>query len=131
MREENFESINPGPDLRSRILLRIKKAENAAEMKRKIFGFSFMAVSLSSFAYFSMNVVTELSNSGFYKYFSLIFTDGKFVLSNFGDYFLTIVDSIPFLEMTIITALIAAILLSVRFTFGKDRFPMHALRFAK
>ncbi len=113
--------IEPHPDLGEKILERIKKYEKIAEFKRNVFGFLLGAISFSSIVYFFVMIVQQFSHSGFYDYFSLIFTDSKLVFSNLGDYSLTILDTIPYFEITITLAFIITALLSLKFMFGRRK----------
>jgi hypothetical protein len=64
-----------------------------------------------------MNVVERFSQSGFFQYLSLIFTDGEIVLSNWKIFVSSLLESAPFYEVTILLVAIFVLLESLKFAF--------------
>jgi len=64
-----------------------------------------------------LNVVERFSQSGFFQYLSLIFTDGEIVLSNWKIFVSSLLESAPFYEVTILLIAIFVLLESLKFAF--------------
>lgn len=112
--------INPPADLEAKVLKSVEMALEKKNKNRKIIGFSVFSVSLISFIDFIIYTIHAFQQSGFSTYLSLIFSDSKIVLNNFGGFILSLVDSLPFFAITITLAMILIILVSVKYaTSGK------------
>ncbi len=58
--------------------------------------------------------IQDFSQSGFYQYFSLIFTDSAIITSHLNEFILSLVNSIPFFTITMITLSIFIFLISLK-----------------
>ncbi len=110
-----LDDINPPADLKNKILKSIETAIERKNKNRKIIGFSVFSVSIISFIGFAVNLFNALELSGFSAYLSLIFSDSKLVLGNFGEFALSLVDSLPFFAITITLVSMLVIFISIRY----------------
>ena len=112
-----FEKINqfePSEKLQDGILAKIDlEKRRSAGIRLIFFGivatFLFVAVVPSS-----QYVAREFYQSGFYQYFSFIFSDSGAVLSSWKEFTLLLAESAPLTEITIFLATILAFLVSVK-----------------
>jgi len=103
-------TAEPSNKLYGKILFAIEKDK---QIKRKI-GFWFFAFT-TILAFLSLipailYLLANLSSSGFYRYISLIFSDTEILLSNWKDYSMTLIESVPFAQITICFSIIFLIL---------------------
>lgn len=113
---QNLERFEPSEKLRARILARIDfEKRRSARIWLAFFGAgataSLVAI-IPSFQY----VVREFSQSGFYRYFSLIFSDSDAVIASWREFALSLIESLPITEVAIFLAAIFAFLLFARLT---------------
>lgn len=94
--------IEPPEQLRRNILARIElKQRQVARTKLALWG----GLSLASFILIipaSLYVISEFSRSGFYQYFSLLFSDGGLALIYWKEFSLSLAESVPVLAVTVI-----------------------------
>lgn len=55
----------------------------------------FILASLTGILFFSINIISELSYSGFFAFISLVFSNYHSVMANFSDFFYSVIESIP------------------------------------
>lgn len=112
MRE--MDKIDPPAKLRANILVRIGQEERRrARVSLSVFAtvvpFSILGV------VFSIQYMLEgFYQSGFYSYFSLLLSDPDVVLAYWGDFSLSIVESAPFMGITLSLITIVVLLMSIR-----------------
>ena len=63
-----------------------------------------------------VNTVSQFQTSGFFNYFSLLFSDGGTVLSFWREFALSLAESLPWLGLSLIFATLFVFLVSLRFT---------------
>lgn len=105
--------INPPADLAAKVFARVESAIEQKNRNRKIIGFSLLFISAASLIDFIIYTINAFQKSGFSAYSSLIFSDSKLVLANFGQFMLSLVDSLPFFALTITLVSISVVLFSV------------------
>jgi len=110
-----LEDINPPVDLRTKVLQSVETAIEKKNRNRKIIGFSVFSISMISFIGFAISAVRAFQQSGFGTYSSLIFSDSKLVLSNFGEFMFSLIDSLPFFTITITLVSVLLILVSMQY----------------
>jgi|YelNatPaOPRAMG01_1025707.scaffolds.fasta_scaffold42264_3 hypothetical protein len=89
----------PPKDLTYQILNRIEVHErNIAFLKIFILGI-FVLCSLFGIWLLSINVISELSSSGFFAFISLLFVNYNSVIANFSDFFYSLIESIPAIDI--------------------------------
>ncbi len=108
-----LKEIDPPQNLKAKIFQRIETVIERKNRNRKIIGFSIFSVSIISFIELIIYTVHAFQKSGFSAYASLIFSDSKLVLENFGQFALSLVDSLPFFAITVTLISILVILLSM------------------
>jgi len=105
--------------LSSKILLRI----NQEEIKRfKLRIFITRAVgSLSFVAFFPIliNLISQLQNSGFWNYLSLLFTDTGTVALYWKQFSMSLIEATPMFPLTMILLSLLGLFVSFKFGFAK------------
>lgn len=100
----------PSEELFDKIIMRIQK-EKLISAKRRIALFSLgIAASLAALIPIFEMLKTNLSQSGFLQYFSLIFSNPGTVLKYWGDFTLSILESVPMLSLAAFLTIILALL---------------------
>jgi len=92
----------PSPDLLEKVLGRLKEKRRAAILK-KIFWHS-LGVTVSGIALivtFQM-AKADFANSGFWQFFSLIFTDSKILVSYWQNYILSLLETLPAINLILL-----------------------------
>jgi len=106
---------NIPPSLYNDIVFKLE----TARIKKARLGLIFQGVlSLVSFVIafpIFLNVAERFSQSGFFQYLSLVFTDGEIVLSNWKVFASSLLESAPFYEATIFLAVVFVLLQSLKF----------------
>jgi len=100
-------------DLSERILSRIAARERRIlAVKFAFFGGAFLA-SVVSMAYGFVSLNSQLAQSGFPQFFSLLFSDFSVAVANFPDFALSITESFPVFSAAILTGGIALTVWSI------------------
>jgi hypothetical protein len=104
----------PSPDLLDRIISRINYEHKILLLKRKIFSYatSFF-LSLAAFVPLAIRLNHDLAQSDFLQFFSLLFSDFSSVMSNIGDFFWLILESIPAASTSLTLIALTAFVFSV------------------
>ncbi len=102
--------------LKSKILLRIdqervKRLNRQVLITRIVGGLSFV-----SFFPIFINLVSQMQNSGFWNYLSLLFTDTGIVMTYWKQFSMSLIEATPVFHLTLI--LISLLGLSISFKFG-------------
>jgi len=86
----------PSPDLYDRVINRINYEHKLLLLKRKLFGcFAGFSLSLAAFIPLLGRFHQDIIQSSLPQFFSLIFSDFSYVVSNISDFFWLILESIP------------------------------------
>jgi len=115
--EKLFESIQiseVSDNLLDSILEKIAINKKLRAQKRFIFSISAFTVSLMAFWPAIRYFTNEISQSGFIKYISLIFSDGEIILGYWQNFSLLILESLPILALISILAVIWTLFVSLR-----------------
>ena len=79
--------------------------------------FSYLSLgilSLSGSIFSIRDLITQSSQLGFYRYLSLILSDGGVVATYWKEYILTLIDSLPVVSLVLSLALLFALFISVK-----------------
>ncbi len=115
-------------NLKEKVLRKIEETSNNKAFYRKLFSLPIIFFSFIFILFFVYIVINQVSNSGFYNYISLIFTDSRLILDNLGDFSFTLLDSIPFFEITVIIGLILSGLFILRFVVSSRIFKIKTIK---
>jgi hypothetical protein len=105
------------PDLLgSKILLKIDR-ERVKRLNRQVL-ITRIVGSLSFVSFFPIfiNLVSQMQNSGFWNYLSLLFTDTSIVMTYWKQFSMSLIEATPVFPLTLI--LISLLGLSISFKFG-------------
>lgn len=91
-------------------------ARNKRITNLKLFIFSLVSLaSLSGLIPAVKMLSSDFSKSGFYKYLSLVFSDGGSVMSHFREFILSLAEALPVLSIILSLSLIFVFFLSIRY----------------
>lgn len=113
---QNLERLEPSEKLRARILARIDFKIKRFATIRLVFSALATTASLVAVIPSFQYATREFSQSGFYRYFSLIFSDSGAVIASWREFSLSLIESLPITEAVIFLATIFASLLFARLT---------------
>jgi len=86
----------------------------------KIIGYSSLSIlSLSGSAISIKSLIEESNKLGFFKYFSLAFSDSGIIATYWREYTLSLVDSLPVISIIISLFLVFVLLLSIERLFSQ------------
>jgi len=107
----NLEDAKPSDELFEKIILRIGKEERMTVAKKRIIFFSFLLIVSSFGLVYSFIAVQEaLVNSGFFQFFSLIFSDFSIVATYWQNFLLTLLESLPVIAVVISLVMLSLVL---------------------
>jgi hypothetical protein len=110
----DFLRVDLPENLYSAVVSRIGSAKRKSAKRRLVFIGSAILLLLGAFAEAFADTVNSLSRSGFYKYFSLIFSDGFVLLSYWKEFAFSLVESFSLPEFIVLLSLTLVILISIR-----------------
>ncbi len=114
-----FTAPEPPANLVRKIIARIERRERYL-FRAKLAGFTACVMgSLAVTDFGFMNAATELSHSGFFSFTSLLFSDFSSAIANFPDFFLSIMESIPAIPISLFLGGIVFLLWSIA-AFSKE-----------
>lgn len=103
-------------NLYHKIIARINEEERFMRTKQKLIIFSLgLSVSIGTFLMLFPTIKTEFMQSGFYEVLTLVYSDFGLVLTNWQDYSLALLESLP------ISATISFMLISLVFIWTLKR----------
>ena len=79
-------------------------------------------VSVAGIVFSAWYAMQGLRESSFYAYFSLVLSDPDIVLAYWKEFVLSLADTIPFMEITVVFVAVAVFLVSVRILAQNMRF---------
>ena len=108
-------SYEPEPELAqmvwSAIIARDEKATNL-----KLWAFAFMGLtSLSGLVFTFKTLFTDMARSGFYEYFSLLFSDTGSILSYWKEFTFSLAESLPIISILCVLSLLLVSFLSLKY----------------
>ena len=112
--KKSFLMINPVESLYSSVISRIYVEKKNQAKKRLVYNILTVFMSFLALIPTSIAMIDKLSTSGFYNYFSLIFSDGFTILSYWKELSLSLIESFSLPEFIIILSLSFILLLSGR-----------------
>ncbi len=111
----NIERVLPRENLRGMVLAIINAERKRLAKIRLFYTSAFGLVSLLAVVPVTQYFLAEFSQSGFYQYLSLIFSDGSTALANWKELTLSLLESLPVTSMTIILVIIFALVVVTKF----------------
>jgi hypothetical protein len=111
---KNTYEIEPPEGLFGKILARINLAKRRSATARAVFFGAVTVASLAVIIPIFQSFIQIFSQSSFYQYFSLIFSDGQTILLYWKEFALSLVESLPITELIILSSIIFILLGSIR-----------------
>jgi hypothetical protein len=86
--------------------------------KFKLWSFSFIGIlSFVTLIPTLEQLFSDLTHSGFYEYFSLIFSDGGAMLSHWKEFYFSLVESLPIMSIIFTLSVLFVCFLSLKYVF--------------
>jgi len=116
----HLEPPEPPEGLFDKIMRRIQKEQQLLTFKRRLAIFSvFLIASIAAFIQTLRLVKTELAESNFIEFFSLLFSDSSSVLAHWQSFVFALLESLPIISIIALLAAIFTLLQSFKF-FARD-----------
>jgi ABC-type spermidine/putrescine transport system permease subunit I len=110
-----YSNIEPPEGLLARIMEKIRQEKNIMAVKRRlvVFFFGFLASAAAMIPVFNL-VQTEISQSGFLQFFSLVFSDFGAVIVYWRTFAMSLLETIPAVSVAMFLAVIFVFLASFK-----------------
>ncbi|MCL5010820.1 MAG: hypothetical protein M1127_01250 [Patescibacteria group bacterium] len=105
----------PPRQLAEKIMWDIRKAKKARSIKRLVLFSFILAGSIGGFAPVVKTVQTSASQSGFNRFFPLLFSDAGLVLHHWQSFSAAVLESLPVAGIAVFLVLVFAFLQSAKF----------------
>ncbi|PIT90111.1 hypothetical protein COU23_00350 [Candidatus Kuenenbacteria bacterium CG10_big_fil_rev_8_21_14_0_10_36_11] len=120
---QNFEQLfsnlsqpEPRPRLFERVWNRLQKEKQLLIVKRKLFLISILSVITGvGLAPVSKSVYINFAESGFFKFFSLIFSDFNAVMASWKNYLISLLETLPVMNLILLLAVFLIFLEALKF----------------
>ena len=99
-----FSMVEPSKNLKISILNKIKLEEMKMAIYKKVFSSVASLASVSLAIIFIIDIIKDAYQSGLSEYLSLLFSDGASLISYWQSYAMSIIESLPILQITIVFA---------------------------
>ena len=99
-----FNIIEPREELKNSITKIIKKEERKKTIQNMVFSSVVSLASILMVVIFVINIIKDAYQSGLSEYLSLLISDSSSVLSYWKVYTMSVVESLPILQITILFA---------------------------
>ncbi|MEI6288393.1 MAG: hypothetical protein WCP18_02285 [bacterium] len=110
----NSDIPNPNPELFDQVMGRISQI-NSRAVKAKVFLFSLLSIcSIAGLIPLTNLALNNLSNSEFYQFFSLLFSDSDAIFRYWQSFALAIIETLPILEIALVLLMIIIFLESIK-----------------
>jgi hypothetical protein len=104
----------PSADLYDRVINRINREEKLMILKKKlILNFFGLIISFFIFIPLTLKLLSDIAKSGLIQFLSLLFSDFSIVMSDIGNYILSLLESTPALSLSLTLAALLAIVFSM------------------
>ncbi len=106
--------IQPRADLYDRVINRINREEKLMILKKKLILESFgLVMSFFVFIPLTLKLLSDITKSGLMQFLSLLFSDFSIVISDIGNYVLSLLESTPALSLTLALATLLILVFSL------------------
>ena len=110
----NLAHVEPPRGLAESIVARIMRERRRGAQMRIFFLAASACVSCAVFVPALQEAGREFSQSGFYQYFSLAFSDGSALFASWKEFSLLLAESLPLMGITLVLAALFVLLASIR-----------------
>ncbi len=105
--------LKPSNDLRNKIIRNIVKNEYKRAKKYLLLSLITASASFVGLFFSVKYALNSFYQSSFYDYFSLIFSDRDMVLSNWKEFSLSLMESLPYFSVTLVLVAIGLFMYSM------------------
>ena len=108
-----FSVIEPSDVLKKNILDKIEREETKKAMYKIVFSSLLSLLSVSTLVIFVTSIIKDTYQSGLYDYLLLMISDGSSLLSYWQAYSMSIIESLPILQITVALGSVSIFMWSV------------------
>ncbi|MFH1583476.1 MAG: hypothetical protein ABIB72_04165 [Candidatus Falkowbacteria bacterium] len=106
--------IQPSADLYDRVINRINREEKLMILRKKLMLESFgLVMSFFVFIPLTLKLLSDIAESGVTQFLSLLFSDFSIVMSDIGNYVLSLLESTPALSLFLTLATLLVLVFSM------------------
>ena len=113
--------VEPSSGLHLRIAARIREKIRRAELVRRFVFGSLATASIIAMIPAVQLLAQDFYASNFYRYFSLLFSDGGAVLNAWQEFTMTLAESLPVLSIAVVLSIIFLFIGSINLLTRKER----------
>lgn len=125
---KNLDYIEPPQFLLGDILAQIEfRKRKAARLRLALFG-SFVLASLIALFPAIQYFIAEISQSGFYQYLSLLFSDWNLAIAYWNDLLMSLAEALPVLAIASVLSAIFVFLSSLRLAINQIKFAFSPIK---
>ncbi len=117
-------------NLYSTVILRIDSEKRKSAKRRLFYTSGAILISVVAFVEASASMLGSLARSGFYNYFSLIFSDGFALVSSWKEFVFSLVESFSVSEFIVLLSIVFVVLISVKILIKNYKIIYTPLKFA-
>ena len=110
----NLAYVEPPHGLAESVIVRIMRERRRWARTRVFFLAASACISCAAFIPALEEASREFSQSGFYQYFSLAFSDGSVLFASWKEFSLLLAESLPLMGITLVLAALFVLLASIR-----------------
>ena len=103
-KKQFFSMIEPSENLKNSIINTIKREKTKKTIYKIAFSSILSLVSVSMVVIFVTSIIKDAYQSGLSEYLSLLVSDGALVASYWKAYVMSIIESLPILQITVVFA---------------------------
>lgn len=100
----SLESPHPAPDFLSRVMKKIEQKERLALKRKLIFHSVFSVLSMAGLVLSWQWLQNNLASTGFWHFFSLLFSDGQVMLAYWQSFVLALIETLPVTALLLLSA---------------------------
>ncbi len=96
-----FSIIEPKNELKKSIISKIRALEIKKTINKIVFSSVVSLISVASTVIFIINIIKDAYQSGLSEYLSLLFSDGKLIVTYWQTYVMSVIESLPIIPIAI------------------------------
>lgn len=129
--QKTVQLVEPRPAVLSTVLFRVHEEQQLSRLRRTFLAMCSMAV-LSGVGIFlvAQTIIESLSSSGFFRFLSLIVSDGVALVPYWQEYVYSLLEALPIVSLVVFVALFIIFLRSLQGVLSDVKRISHSVRIA-
>jgi ABC-type phosphate/phosphonate transport system permease subunit len=107
-------NIDPSPELFAKIMKRIRREERFLVLRHAVIFSATLLVSGAAFVPVFKMLSSDFAQSGFFNFFSLVFSDFSVVISYWQNFALILLETLPVISLALFLAVLITFLQSLK-----------------